>query len=67
MSFGNDIYVERKRRRLTQDQLARKLGIDRNALVAVEKDRIEITPGYYTKALRAIDELAQPAPNGAAA
>lgn len=68
MSFGNDIYAERKRRRVTQQQLADKLGIDRNALVQVEKGRIDVTAGYYAKALRALDELAaQPAPNGAAA
>jgi len=51
---GSDLYVERKRLRISQNAAAKILGIDRSTLLSIEKDRVKLSQDEYRRMINTI-------------
>lgn len=51
---GSDLYVERKRLRISQNAAAKILGIDRYTLLSIEKDRVKLSQDEYKRMINTI-------------
>lgn len=56
MDYGQEIRAERARRRISQQTLARRLGLWRGTLVDIERGRVPITAEQFARILRALEE-----------
>lgn len=59
---GRDIRAERCGQRLTQTQLAKRLGTNLHLIVAIEREHVQLTQEDYRRILEAINELATASP-----
>ncbi len=57
MDYGAEIRAERARRRVTQPELAERLGISRHTIVDIEAGRLQISADQFHRILRALNEM----------
>lgn len=56
---GRDIRAERARHKVTQPQLAEKVGAYLHVIVGIEREQVELSQEEYHRILDAIKELAE--------
>lgn len=57
MGIGSQILMERRRRKIRQEPLAKKMGINMNTLTDLERERLPVGTEVLSLALKALDEL----------
>lgn len=54
-----DVLVQRRRAKLRQLEVSRKVGIDQATLVDIEREKVCVTPETLLRISKAIDEIAE--------